>query len=403
MLFIRSKIQFFESKSQPSTRWCRTWVSCLSDQRYNFLKANHNNYPIFVFVFELFIRSKMQFFESKSQPLEEFFIPINSCLSDQRYNFLKANHNLFKWINYANNVVYQIKDTIFWKQITTLPFEYDCSNGCLSDQRYNFLKANHNFAGNLTPSAEVVYQIKDTIFWKQITTRLYGACMLRMLFIRSKIQFFESKSQHHGQKPTWHPGCLSDQRYNFLKANHNSYQKESLGLNVVYQIKDTIFWKQITTKPSGIRLWSCCLSDQRYNFLKANHNQHAHLIQRIPVVYQIKDTIFWKQITTLQHCVFSDSLLFIRSKIQFFESKSQHAWNTRGSEAGCLSDQRYNFLKANHNETSLYMNLDVLFIRSKIQFFESKSQLPIHKPIAFHVVYQIKDTIFWKQITTTLL
>ena len=35
--------------------------------------------------------------------------------------------------------------------------------------------------------------------------------------------------------------CLSDQRYNFLKANHNPKFAEELDKLVVYQIKDTIF------------------------------------------------------------------------------------------------------------------------------------------------------------------
>ena len=39
-----------------------------------------------------------------------------SCLSDQRYNFLKANHNMSELIKNMVLVVYQIKDTslLFW-------------------------------------------------------------------------------------------------------------------------------------------------------------------------------------------------------------------------------------------------------------------------------------------------
>ena len=40
----------------------------------------------------------------------------------------------------------------------------------------------------------------------------------------------------------------------------------------------------------------------------------------------------------------------------------------------CLSSQRYNFLKANHNSKQLTLIIMVLFIKSKIHFFESKSQ-----------------------------
>ena len=145
--------------------------------------------------------------------------------------------------------------------------------------------------------AIVVYQIKDTIFWKQITTCFADSFKYELLFIRSKIQFFESKSQ--------------------LK---NSF---SVIFKVVYQIKDTIFWKQITTNLRVANLLFRCLSDQRYNFLKANHNREFFEKKGLEVVYQIKDTIFWKQITTGSSLKRKDWKLFIRSKIQFFESKSQ--------------------------------------------------------------------------------
>ena len=120
----------------------------------------------------LFIKSKIQFFESKSQPTVDAGVWRFSCLSSQRYNFLKANHNRvlrFLW------------------------------------------------------SPSVVYQVKDTIFWKQITTQQSGCWWEKGLFIKSKIQFFESKSQHNNQDADEKKGCLSSQRYNFLKAIHNKY------------------------------------------------------------------------------------------------------------------------------------------------------------------------------------
>ncbi len=93
----------------------------------------------------------------------------------------------------------------------------------------------------------VVYQFKDTIFWKQITTYVLSYYPLQKLFISSKIQFSESKSQR--LFCTWQikNRCLSVQRYNFLKANHNIVDKWLKFAKVVYQFKDTIFWKQITT------------------------------------------------------------------------------------------------------------------------------------------------------------
>ena len=323
----------------------------------------------------LFITSKIQFFESKSQHTWHWATTTLSCLSHQRYNFLKANHNVSENFTIFQVVVYHIKDTIFWKQITTQCLSPAHTPGCLSHQRYNFLKANHNINIAIVSRSVVVYHIKDTIFWKQITTGPGRSINLNLLFITSKIQFFESKSQPIFLNSSFNSSCLSHQRYNFLKANHNYIRTQPDGIQVVYHIKDTIFWKQITTR----RTW-CLLTHQ----------------------------------------------LFITSKIQFFESKSQLYLRTSGTEDGCLSHQRYNFLKANHNPsgvaggaagvvyhikdtifwkqiTTTYFPAEgkyQLFITSKIQFFESKSQQKRKVNLVQPVVYHIKDTIFWKQITT---
>ena len=118
----------------------------------------------------------------------------------------------------------------------------------------------------------VVYQVKDTIFRKQITTHTQEVVLNMLLFIKSKIQFSESKSQQlcHFQNFGW--CCLSSQRYNFPKANHNRYLPLPYRQKVVYQVKDTIFRKQITTICGYKFEYLRCLSSQRYNFPKANHN-----------------------------------------------------------------------------------------------------------------------------------
>ena len=272
----------------------------------------------------LFIRSKIQFFESKSQLKGHTVFISECCLSDQRYNFLKANHNDTSSVSRNFTVVYQIKDTIFWKQITTKTM-IEIVN------RQLFIRSKIQF-----------FESKS----QHLITSVMRAARL---FIRSKIQFFESKSQHiRTSRYDWF-SCLSDQRYNFLKANHNWFPKWIWLFRVVYQIKDTIFWKQITTVTALWNLPARCLSDQRYNFLKANHNKFMEMLSSGKVVYQIKDTIFWKQITTEPALMLSAPVLFIRSKIQFFESKSQPEAVKAIARKGCLSDQRYNFLKANHN------------------------------------------------------
>ena len=118
------------------------------------------------------------------------------------------------------------KDTPYrWNE--TKPSNYKqksrSTSGILFDKITGFLILNVAITNWLitTYTHRVVYQIKDTIFWKQITTVMSNANIGIALFIRSKIQFFESKSQL----------CISS----------------IILFWVVYQIKDTIFWKQITT------------------------------------------------------------------------------------------------------------------------------------------------------------
>ena len=297
----------------------------------------------------MFIRSKIQFFESKSQQ----GIIISGIL----------------------NVVYQIKDTIFWKQITTGGNAFSLFSCCLSDQRYNFLKANHNTAAVTAESAVVVYQIKDTIFWKQITTAIAVIFSRNKLFIRSKIQFFESKSQQAYRTWSGNAGCLSDQRYNFLKANHNQINRTTQYPELFIRSKIQFFESKSQLSQDPYFRWYSCLSDQRYNFLKANHNTFGHTRHVGCVVYQIKDTIFWKQITTRLNLCCNSFSLFIRSKIQFFESKSQQLKRpiTYAIVVYQIKDTIF-WKQITTDERSFAQRLK-LFIRSKIQFFESKSQL----------------------------
>ncbi len=220
----------------------------------------------------MFIGSKIQFSESKSQLLLIWINSISSCLSVQRYNFLKANHNYF--------IFYKI-----WKS--------------------------------------VVYRFKDTIFWKQITTCSFLSVIAAMLFIGSKIQFSESKSQLLSTQSNQWYRCLSVQRYNFLKANHNSVLYGKPNVSVVYRFKDTIFWKQITTLTRIIEFFYLLFIGSKIQFSESKSQLIASAEDFFLVVYRFKDTIFWKQITTLCDTCTIRNWLFIGSKIQFSESKSQ--------------------------------------------------------------------------------
>jgi len=93
LLFRISKIQFFESNSQRLDIVLLKVPCCSEYQRYNFLKAIHNIPTKIYEVLSLFRISKIQFFESNSQLTDFKPNTIIGCSEYQRYNFLKAIHN----------------------------------------------------------------------------------------------------------------------------------------------------------------------------------------------------------------------------------------------------------------------------------------------------------------------
>ncbi len=136
----------------------------------------------------------------------------------------------------------------------------------------------------------------------------------------------------------------------FLKANHNKPTAARLWWLVVYQCQRYNFWKQITTITDSVgnrqrlfinvkdtifesksqpinpftKIYPCCLSMSKIQFLKANHNSTFQLLLEQLVVYQCQRYNFWKQITTLLAYRLKSYLLFINVKDTIFESKSQH-------------------------------------------------------------------------------
>ena len=119
-LFQTTKIQIFESNSQLAGLRLRPWLRCFRLQRYKFLKAIHNRAVISVLSvtvvsdykdtnfwkqfttppstspwnIRLFQTTKIQIFESNSQPGRYWLRGTVGCFRLQRYKFLKAIHNL---------------------------------------------------------------------------------------------------------------------------------------------------------------------------------------------------------------------------------------------------------------------------------------------------------------------
>ena len=191
----------------------------------------------------------------------------------------------------------------------------------------------------------------------------------------SKIQTFESNSQLKPYYYLKNKGCSEYQRYKLLKAIHN-LEVYMICLQFVAQnIKDTNFWKQFTTPGDGTRenglllriskiqtfesnsqpdedicrMFLCCSEYQRYKLLKAIHNNFNRAMEAVKVAQNIKDTNFWKQFTTTPASTRRYLLLLRISKIQTFESNSQHQSNMISAASRCSEYQRYKLLKAIHN------------------------------------------------------
>ncbi len=220
------------------------------------------------------------------------------------------------------------------------------------------------------------------------------------MFRISKISTFESNSQPRGSCRLSFLRCSEYQRYQLLRAIHNTQQTIPCLLYVVPNIKDINFWEQFTTSFGGQISYSCCSEYQRYQLLRAIHNAKF--------AFKFK------------------AALFRISKISTFESNSQHVLWWQFGQTSCSEYQRYQLLRAIHNKPPPHKNLDLLFRISKISTFESNSQLfkaksmsiascseyqryqllrAIHNPnksaaMNASVVPNIKDINFWEQFTT---
>ena len=164
----------------------------------------------------------------------------------------------------------------------------------------------------------------------------------------------------------------------------------------------------------------------KIQIFESNSQPVVYIQQKIKDVRRHKDTNFWKQFTTGAVNGSIDSLMFAVTKIQIFESNSQLRLLFKNRSSWCSPSQRYKFLKAIHNEITVVQRAVKMFAVTKIQIFESNSQhaareylpLPGCSPSqrykflkAIHNtawetvktwvdVRRHKDTNFWKQFTT---
>ena len=129
------------------------------------------------------------------------------------------------------------------------PITTQCLRGCCCSeyQRYQLLRAIHNYRTSNERFPEVVPNIKDINFWEQFTTQQHQTFRNHTLFRISKISTFESNSQLELVSYPIRIGCSEYQRYQLLRAIHNSAAIGYTYPQVVPNIKDINFWEQFTT------------------------------------------------------------------------------------------------------------------------------------------------------------
>ena len=271
----------------------------------------------------LFRISKIQTFESNSQlpSMLHLLVPVVQNIKDT--NFWKQFTTDFPF-DAIHCMLFRIsKIQTFESNSQPTPTATADRTSCSEYQRYKLLKAIHNFCDGTVVQFVVVQNIKDTNFWKQFTTRGVLLLILRLLFRISKIQTFESNSQQDGGYLQKYSCCSEYQRYKLLKAIHNCFKVSVKFFIVVQNIKDTNFWKQFTTiwKMPINGFWLFRIS--KIQTFESNSQPFSWTSSIRCVVQNIKDTNFWKQFTTPAFCLLCRLLLFRISKIQTFESNSQ--------------------------------------------------------------------------------
>ncbi len=286
--------QFTTEKCQHSAI-----LYCFRPQRYKILKPIHNCAAMFFYFNLLFQTTKIQNFETNSQPKMIEMARQGYCFRPQRYKILKPIHNSFHFLISFKFTVSDHKDTKFWNQFTTSKCNYYQQASLFQTTKIQNFETNSQ---QLIIWKFVIFTVsdhKDTKFWNQFTTDNANNRNFIKLFQTTKIQNFETNSQ--------------------------------LILPVGYMIIN-------------------CFRPQRYKILKPIHNLFLFYISKLKTVSDHKDTKFWNQFTTSSSACPCSSSLFQTTKIQNFETNSQRKDYSPEALSYCFRPQRYKILKPIHNK-----------------------------------------------------
>ena len=265
------------------------------------------------------------------------------------------------------------------------------------------MRAIHNFSQSLVLGDNVVPDVKDTNLWEQFTTLNTCNMFTAMLFLMSKIRTYESNSQPFHFCPFGRSSCSWCQRYELMRAIHNNNWTVGEFVDVVPDVKDTNLWEQFTTLLSQQEPQDSLFLMSKIRTYESNSQLLQVFTRVIKVVPDVKDTNLWEQFTTPVPLYSQDERLFLMSKIRTYESNSQLSWMLGMKKSSCSWCQRYELMRAIHNLIGSCFTSSSLFLMSKIRTYESNSQLKRSYSSYESVVPDVKDTNLWEQFTTAFL
>ncbi len=266
------------------------------------------------------------------------------------------------------------KDTKFWNQFTTIFKNFYLCFDCFRSQRYKILKPIHNTRRWEKRKKRTVSDHKDTKFWNQFTTSTHCPCFCRY--------------------------CFRSQRYKILKPIHNLYFCNWI-LNLLFQItKIQNFETNSQQRITKVTLITKLFQITKIQNFETNSQPKFDAKFCLLTVSDHKDTKFWNQFTTVTGQILIKNPLFQITKIQNFETNSQLE----------LNNLLFCFTVSDHKDTKFWNQFTtwtlvtahgkILFQITKIQNFETNSQLPWKHLVQRTTVSDHKDTKFWNQFTT---
>ena len=158
---------------------------------------------------------------------------------------------------------------------------------------------------------------------KPIHNPLFLNTCSKALFQTTKIQNFETNSQHDLRASTKRSNCFRPQRYKILKPIHNCLLLLKICVFTVSDHKDTKFWNQFTTVFDQWDVISKLFQTTKIQNFETNSQHGMSHYEKLKTVSDHKDTKFWNQFTTLSYISYQSFKLFQTTKIQNFETNSQ--------------------------------------------------------------------------------